>query len=259
MAKETTKGLVNSLFEKVEGIILKTQDYGETHKIVTLFTKELGKVGAIARGAKKPKSRMAAITQPFIYGSFLLQTGSGLGTIQQGEVQYSLRKIREDIIKTAYATYIAELTDKLLDPNQPDPYLFQQLFQTLQWMCDGKDPDVLTIIYELKMYKKAGFSPVVKHCVSCGNKDSDYSFSVNEGGLLCRKCKWKDETAVVLPIPIVKLLYVFSEINIERIGDISIKKENKQLLQALMENYYDQYGGYFLKSKKFLKQIDKFI
>ncbi|MCT2537593.1 DNA repair protein RecO [Aquibacillus koreensis] len=244
------------MFDKVEGIILRTQNYGETHKIVTIFTGQTGKIGAIARGAKKPKSRMAAITQPFIHGSFLIQSGRGLATIQQGEVISSLRSIREDIIKTAYATYIAELTDKLLDEKVVDVLLYKQLLKTLQWIADDKDPEILTIIYELKMYKRAGFAPVVTRCVHCGQQEQSYSFSVAEGGFLCSRCQWKDPNATNLPNNLSKLLYIFSEIDIERIGNISIKPENKKLLQQLMELYYERYGGYYLKSKKFLKQLD---
>ncbi|GAE91164.1 DNA recombination and repair protein RecO [Gracilibacillus boraciitolerans JCM 21714] len=87
------------MFEKVEGFILRSQDYGETHKIVTMLTPTMGKIGAIARGAKKTKSRMAAITQPFIHGSFLIQPGNSLATIQQGEVLTSFRKIERIFLK----------------------------------------------------------------------------------------------------------------------------------------------------------------
>ena len=79
------------MLQKCEGIVLRTTDYGETNKIVTLYTREWGKIGVMARGAKKPKSRLSAITQPFTYGYFLLQKGSGLGNLQQGEIIAPLR------------------------------------------------------------------------------------------------------------------------------------------------------------------------
>ncbi len=65
------------MLQKCEGIVLRTTDYGETNKIVTLYTREWGKIGVMARGAKKPKSRLSAITQPFTYGYFLMQKGNG--------------------------------------------------------------------------------------------------------------------------------------------------------------------------------------
>src|SRR5699024_5062164 len=112
--------------KKINGVIIKTQDYSETHKIITIFSNKIGKFTAIARGAKKPKSRMAALTQPFIYCEFLVYISKGLSTLQQGNSLNSFRSIREDIFKSAYAAYIAELTDKLMDSHSPDSYLYEQ-------------------------------------------------------------------------------------------------------------------------------------
>ncbi|MDC3413357.1 DNA repair protein RecO [Aquibacillus sp. 3ASR75-11] len=244
------------MFEKMEAIVLRTQDYGETHKIVTLLTKERGKLGAIARGAKKPKSRMAAITQPFIHGEFLVQVGSGLGTIQQGDLVNSFRAIREDIVKTAFASYLAEMTDKLTDQHERDPYYFQQLVYTYDWIAKGKDPEILTIIYELKMFKKAGIAPILHACASCGTTSAPFSFSISEGGFLCSRCLHVDQYAAPLQNHLVKLLRIFAKVDMEQIGEITVKKENKLKLQKIMDDYYDKYGGSYLRSKKFLKQLD---
>ncbi|MBH0229908.1 DNA repair protein RecO [Halobacillus yeomjeoni] len=246
------------MLEKIEGIVIRTRDYGETHKIVTLLTREKGKIGIMARGAKKPKSRMASITQPFIHGMFLIQIGSGLGSLSQGEMMSSLRSIREDIVKTAYASYLAELTDKLIDEKQPDPFIFEQFLQTLVWMNEDKDPVILSLMYELKLFKKAGFAPVVDQCVNCGNVEGPFSFSIVEGGLLCFRCKHKDPEAFGLSEPLPKLLRLFLHMDARRLGQISMKDTNKKLLRKIMDEYYDRYGGYFLKSKKFLNQLDLF-
>lgn len=244
------------MFEKIEGTIIRTQDYGETHKIVTLFSKEKGKIACIARGAKKPKSRMAAVTQPFIHGSFLIQLGSNLGTMQQGEVLLSFRKIREDIVKTAFASYLAELTDKLLDKQRVEMYIYQQFIFSLQALELDKDPDIIMLMYELKIYHKAGFAPVLNHCVNCGRKQTSYAFSVKEGGFLCNDCQSMDPHVRVLSETLTKLLQLFAHVDIQQIGNISVKPENKALLKQLIEAYYDQHGSYYLKSKKFLNQLD---
>lgn len=246
------------MFEKLEGTILRTQDYGETHKIVTLFTREKGKIACIARGAKKPKSRMASITQPFIHGMFLVQGGKGLGTMQQGEVILSFRKIREDIVKTAYASYLAELTEKTLDQQKIESYIYQQFFFSLQAIEADKDPDIIMIMYELKIFRKAGFAPVLHQCVRCARTENTYAFSIQEGGFLCSRCKLVDERSVQLSEKLTKLLQIFSQVDLQQIGAISVKKENKELLKQLIEAYYEHYGSFYLKSKKFLKQINVF-
>ncbi|MBM7554734.1 DNA repair protein RecO [Thalassobacillus pellis] len=246
------------MFEKIEGIVLRTRDYGETHKIISLFTREKGKIGVIARGAKKPKSRMASITQPFIHGQFLIQSGKNLGTLSQGEMLTSLRGVREDIIKTAYASYLAELTDKLLDEKITDIFLYEQFLQSLNLIADGEDAEVLTMMYELKLYKKAGYSPHFNGCVNCGTGEGPFSFSIQEGGFLCPRCKHLDPEAYGLTDNIARLLKLFLFVDVSRLGNISVKEENKKKLRMLIDAYYDYYGGAFIKSKKFLKQLDMF-
>ncbi|WP_156290702.1 DNA repair protein RecO [Oceanobacillus salinisoli] len=245
------------MLEKIDGIIMKTKDYGETHKIVTIFSKKLGKFTALARGAKKPKSRMAAVTQPFIFAQFFVYVNKGLGTIQQGEIIDSNRTIREDIVKTAYAAYIMELTDKLIEDDRIGaPYLFEQLQETMKYITENEESDIPIMMYEVKLYKKGGFAPTVDRCANCGSKEAPFSFSVAEGGLLCLQCIHMDSEAIRLSNTLVKLLYILSEVSLERVNTISVKKENKDVLRQLLDTYYERYGGYYIKSRKFLGQLD---
>jgi len=245
------------VLEKFSGVIIKTQDYSETHKIVTIFSKKIGKFSAIAKGAKKPRSRMAAVTQPFVYGEFLVYVSKRLSTLQQGEIIHSFRSIREDIIKTAYAAYLAELTDKLVDSHSPVYFLYEQFYQTLCWIAENEDVDIPVMMYELKLYKYGGFAPVLEHCVNCKGNKLPFHFSVQEGGFLCQQCSAIDPNAVRLSDTVAKLLYIFLNVGINQVGKISVKSKNKQLIRQLLDTYYEHYGGYFLKSRKFLNQLDK--
>ncbi|MBB6454307.1 DNA repair protein RecO (recombination protein O) [Salirhabdus euzebyi] len=244
--------------EKVEGIILKTRDYGETHKIISLFTKEKGKIGVIARGAKKPRSRMAALTQPFVYGTFLIQPSKNLGTLYQGEVIDSMRKIKEDIVKTAYAAYLAELTDKVLENHVPDSFLWEQFLHTLERMETEEHPEIISMIYELKIFQKGGFAPELRHCVSCGREDNITHFSVVEGGFLCASCHQLDSSATFLNERLFNILRTIRFSKVENIGKVSMKEDNKIKLRILLNDYYDRYGGFYLKSRKFLQHLDMF-
>ncbi|WP_156856812.1 DNA repair protein RecO [Oceanobacillus sp. AG] len=246
------------MLEKIEGIILKTIDYGETNKIITIFSKNIGKFTAMARGAKKPRSRMAAVTQPFIAGQFFVYINPGLSTIRQGEILESFRPLREDIEKTAYTAYLIELSEKLLDDKTPEPYLYDQLYRTMEWIAEHDEYDIPILMYELKIFQKGGFAPTLSHCSNCGNKEGPYAFSIGEGGLLCRRCLSLDDQAVQLTEIQVKLLQMFQAVGIEQVGEISVKLENRQLFRRLLDAYYDRFGGYFLKSRRFLNQLDQF-
>lgn len=244
------------MLKRLEGIVIRTQDYGETHKIVTVFTKEYGKVAAISRGANKPKSRLRAISQPFVLGDFLIYVTKGLSTIQQGQIIHSFRHIREDIVKTAYAAFIIELTDKILADKESEPFLYHELFYTLQWIDEHDSYMIPLFMYELKLLKRAGIAPVVSHCTNCQSKQYPFVFSIREGGLLCDRCRHLDDHAFVLEANVARLLPILLHVSLERVGNISVKPKNIQLLRTIFDHYYDSYGGYTLKSRKFLQQLN---
>ncbi|MFK9091422.1 DNA repair protein RecO [Bacillus salipaludis] len=246
------------MLQKCEGIVIRTTDYGETNKIVTLFTREWGKVGVMARGAKKPNSRLSSITQLFTHGYYLVQRGTGLGSLQQGEIATSLRSIGEDIFLTAYASYIVELTDKCTEEKKPNPYHFELLYQTLNYMNEGYDPDILMNIYEMKMLNVMGLYPILNQCSVCGLTDGHFSFSIREGGFICHRCLPKDPYHFKLSPASVKLLRLFYYFDLSRLGNITVKNETKEELKKIITAYYEEYSGLHLKTKKFLNSMDQF-
>ncbi|MBP2241662.1 DNA repair protein RecO (recombination protein O) [Cytobacillus eiseniae] len=246
------------MLEKCEGIVIRTTNYGETNKIVTLYTREWGKIGVMARGAKKPKSRLAAVTQLFTYGYFLVQKTSGLGSLQQGEMISSMRRIKEDIFLTAYASYIIDLTDKSTDERKPNPYLFELVHQILNYINEGYDAEILVNIFEMKMLNILGLYPVLNQCAICGNTDGQFSFSIREGGLLCHRCLEKDPYHFKISAAAVKLMRIFYYLDLSRLGNISVKPETKAELKKIIDAYYDEYSGLHLKTKRFLEQMAKY-
>ncbi|WP_251555026.1 DNA repair protein RecO [Neobacillus muris] len=246
------------MLQKCEGIVIRTTDYGETNKIVTIYTREWGKIGVMARGAKKPNSRLSSISQLFTYGYFLVQRGTGLGSMQQGEIITSMRSITEDLFLTAYASYIVELTDKCTEEKKPNPFHFELLYQTLNYMNEGFDPDVLMNIYEMKMLNVLGLYPTLNQCSVCGNTDGHFSFSIREGGFICHRCIGKDPYHFKITPATVKLLRLFYYMDLSRLGNISVKDQTKAELKQVISAYYDEYSGLHLKTKKFLDSMDKF-
>ncbi|HJV31351.1 MAG TPA: DNA repair protein RecO [Bacillales bacterium] len=246
------------MLQKCEGIVIRSTDYGETNKVVTLYTREWGKIGVMARGAKKTNSRLSAVTQLFTYGYFLVQRGSGLGSLQQGEMISSMRTIREDIFLTAYSSYIVELTDKGTDEKKPNPFLFELLYQTLNYLNEGFDQDVLMNIYEMKMLNVMGLYPILNQCSVCSSTDGHFSFSIREGGFICHRCLEKDPYHFKISQATVKLLRLFYYIDLSRLGNISVKPETKTEIKKIISAYYDEYSGLHLKTKKFLNSMDQF-
>ncbi|GGH84998.1 DNA repair protein RecO (recombination protein O) [Pullulanibacillus pueri] len=244
------------MLNKSEGIVIHTTDYGETNRIVTLYTKEYGKIGVMARGAKKPRSKLSAGTQFLTYGHYLFNKGRGLGTLHQADPLDAFRYIKADIVPMAYASYIVDVIHKLSEKDTNNPFLYDWVFQILKAMDGGQDPQVLTFIYEIKLLPLLGIEAEVDCCVHCGRPDSLSGFSVEQGGVLCQNCIINDPRAIPLTSIAVKLLRMFKHIDFHRIGKIELKKETRAQIKSVINAYYDAYSGLNLKTKRFIEQIE---
>lgn len=245
------------MLQKCEGIVIRTNNYGESNKIVTIYSRENGKLGVMARGAKKTNSRLSSVSQLFTYGYFLFQKSSGLGTLQQAETITSMRHIREDLFKTAYATYVVELIDKGTEERKPNPFLFEMLFQTLTYINEEYDPDIVTHIFEMKMLPVLGLYPSLDKCAVCGETEGEFSFSFKENGIICHRCLGNDPYHYKVSPQTIKLLRLFYHFDMNRLGKISLKDSTKEELKKIIRTYYDENSGLFLKSRKFLDQMDR--
>ncbi|MFF2090312.1 DNA repair protein RecO [Paenibacillus sp. NPDC058174] len=243
---------------RVEGIVIRSMDYGEGNKIVTLLTKTNGKAGVLIRGAKKVKSRHASLAQPFTYGEFVFFRKSGLGTLNHGEIIESHHRLREQLDLAAYASYAAELTDKALQEDESGSFLFEQFHAGLTGLEEGKDPQIISHLYEMRILEASGYAPELDFCVNCGNEQGPMRLSPYAGGALCPRCTGQDPHALKVGEGAYKLLRLFRRMDLRRLGAIQVKPETKQELKKAMRALMDAHLGIPLKSRSFLDQLDKY-
>ncbi|MGD7044009.1 DNA repair protein RecO [Jeotgalibacillus proteolyticus] len=245
------------MLQKCEGIVVRTSDYGESDKIVTIYSREFGKFAVMARGAKKANSRLSSISQLFTYAYFLFRKGNGMGSLQQGDLVASQRGIKEDLFKSAYAAYMVELLDKAVEDRKTNPYLFELLAQSLSYLNEGYDEEVICLIFEMKLLPVFGVQPVLDRCAHCGETEGHFSFSIRENGLLCHRCWSNDSYALKITPQTVRLLKLFYFLDLNRLGSVSLQEQTKKELRLVIRTYYDEYVGVFIKSKSFLEQLDR--
>ncbi len=245
------------VLHKWEGIVLKSRSYGESNKIVTLLTREAGKVAVMARGAKKPTSRLAGITQTFMHGMFVCQRTSGMGTLQQGEHINSMRHVQTDIIATAYASYIVELIDRLVEEGKSEPYAFEVLLQALTAIEEGYDPEAITLFVDWKMLPYTGVQPILHACASCGAVDGEFSFSFSQGGFLCHRCFHLDPYIIRLSPKQLKLIRMFYMVSIDQVGKLDLKRDTKRFIKNIVTTIYEEQTGMRLKSRSFIDQLER--
>lgn len=242
---------------RVEGIVIRSTDYGEGNKIVTLLTPTHGKQGVVVRGARKPKSRYGALAQLFTYGEYLYFKSGSLGTLNSGEVIEPFRELREGLEGPAYASYAAELTDRAVGNEDAGAFLFGQLKACLTALAEGKDPAVVIRVYEMIIVGAAGYLPVLDECVNCGRTEGPFRFSPSAGGALCPLCRHRDPDALELDEGVWKLLRLFVGLDLGRLGNIALKDSSKRQLQLAMRRWMDHHLGLNLKSRNFLDQWER--
>ncbi|WP_153733208.1 DNA repair protein RecO [Sporosarcina obsidiansis] len=245
------------MLNKIEGFIIKSIPYGETNKIVTIYTREAGKLTAMARGAKKPASRLAAITQTFTHGYFLIRASRGMGTLEQGELISSVRHIRSDLETTAYAGLVVELIDRLTETEQPNAGIFQLLQEAFHAMEEGYDPEAISLFVQWKMLPVAGIHPILHECANCGATEGEFAFSFQQIGFLCHRCFSVDPYIIRLSPTQIKLIRTFFSVPLDQIGTLTLKKTTKTFMEKLISTIYHEQIGIYLKSRKFIEQLER--
>ncbi len=202
--------MARSVSYSTRAIVLRTRLLGEKDRIMTLLSPEEGRFSAVAKGARSPKSKLAAVSQPFMEARFLLSRGRNLDIATQAEIERAPTHITGDLARTAWATYLCELCDAVPE-RQPDEELFDLLSTALTHLdhapatnapatnapatnapatnapatnavgVDGidalaqvqSDRDTVENVgfwFEARFLAALGYAPTVGRCVSCGEK-----------------------------------------------------------------------------------------
>jgi DNA repair protein RecO (recombination protein O) len=193
---------------RTEGVVLKRTDFGEADRLLTLFSPELGKVKAVAKGARKPQSRKTGHVELFMRSKFLIAEGRDLGIVTQAETIDTYAPLREDLVRATYAGYFVELLDRFTVEEDPHRDMYDLLVRSLGCLADGGDPLLAARYFELRLLSLAGFQPRLFNCVSCGEaiREEDQFFSAELGGLLCPNDRPADMRSLPVSAAAVKVM-----------------------------------------------------
>lgn len=238
--------------EKVTGIVLSDTNYSESSKILNVLTKEHGKIGIISKGCRNLKSSLRSVSSKLIYGYFnIYYKQEGLSVLISVDIINDFSNIKQDLFKIGYATFLSDLTNQVLKETSSNE-IFDLFINGLIKINDDFDPMIITNIIELKYLNYLGVMPILDCCSVCGSNKKIVTISSFAGGYLCVNC-YKNE--YIVDEKTIKLLRMFSYVDISKIKELNILPKNKNEINKFLENYYDRYTGIYLKSKDFLTQL----
>lgn len=174
-------------FLKTRGIVIKEVGVGEADKIITIFSRNRGRISALAKGGKRPRSKLSAGSQLMCYGEYVLFSGKDMYQVNSCEVLEPFYDIRNDMVRLTYAAHFLDIVMEIIQENQPSPKLLQLLLNSLFMLTkEEKSPELVSRIFELRALSTAGYAPHIRNCIICGREQEKfYSFSYSKSGFLC--------------------------------------------------------------------------
>lgn len=182
--------------QSTTAILLRRIDFGDYDLIVTLFSPQLGKTSAIAKSAKKSTRRFPGVLEPFSRLNVVLSRGRGKGmaVLQEASLEEPFFRIREDIVKTAYASYWSELIVLWMAEDEPQEALYRLIAHVLTELNRGERPvELLSILFQMRFLTLAGFRPNFDHCHACKTdldriRQASVVSDPSKGGIVCPTC-----------------------------------------------------------------------
>ncbi len=191
--------------EKATAIVLRTVEFSESSLVVTLFTREFGKLGALAKGGRRLKGPFESALDVLAVCRivFLRRSSEALDLLTEAKLLRRFRPPGGDLFALYAGYYVAELLRELTDEDDPHPELFDLADQTLEALARACPVRGLLVRFELGALRLLGHMPSLDRCVECGRampENDSVAFGLRDGGVLCPRCRpGKRQVAVINP------------------------------------------------------------
>ena len=264
--------------EKSLAIVLRLVEFSETSLVVTLFTRDFGKITALAKGARRPKGPFEAALDllALVRVVFLHKSSDALDLLTEAKLERRFRAAARDLARLYAGYYVAELLAELTDEDDPHPELFDEANRTLE-LLDRDGPVAAALLsLELSALRLLGHLPSLAECVGCGTPvatEGRIAFGLIAGGVLCAKCRSGQRSVVSVSAAALKALRQLSEprgwsprteapergeqrseVGGQRSDEFDLKVLGE--IRGLMNNYLAHHLGHKLRMHAYLGRIE---
>lgn len=243
---------------RVEAIVLHHSDWGEADRLVVLYTRERGKLRAIAKGVRRIKSRKAGHLEPFNRVTLQLARGRDLPIVTQAETLDPYFPLRSDLVRLAHAAWAVELLDRFTYEGETEnPSIFLLLADTLKRIGAEPDPWLALRYYEVHLLGLLGFRPRLFECVQCGQpiQPVNQYFSPSLGGVLCPSCGAGRKDVWAVSMDALRYLRHFQRSEYAEARRAAPSPATRQEVEHLLQEYTTYLLERSLNSPTFLRQV----
>ncbi len=242
---------------QTEAIIIKRIKLGEADRILTIYTPGLGKVKAVAKGTRRPQSKLGGHVELLTHSRLMLARGRNLDIITQAQTINNFLPIKDDLERLSRGLYVAELVDSFTGERIEDRRLFELVLETLHQLSRANDCEPILRYFEVHLLDHLGYRPQLQRCTECNSslQPETNFFSSSQGGVLCHDCGYHEPVARPISLNALKVLRLWQ--NSDYIGAmrVRINAELATELDQLMREYIKYLLERQLKSTAWLDKL----
>jgi DNA repair protein RecO (recombination protein O) len=241
-----------------EAVVLRKVDYGEADRILTLFTRERGKLPAIAKAVRRAKSRMSGQLDVFSHGQMQLAEGRRMDVVTQFQRITRSDGLAADLPRGAAAAVVVEVADKVLEERHPQPELFEVVIGALDHLSDPSVSARLELCdFLMRVLGELGYTPALIDCARCGKPigESGLGFSPIAGGVICAACNASELPSPSISARSVKVLRVCAAGDRDLFFRLRLDEDDLAALEGALEAQLEHHLDRQLKSIDFARRV----
>ena len=241
-----------------EAIVLSRFDLGEADRVLTLITPGIGKLKAIAKGIRRPTSRVGGSLEPFAELTVALARGRTFDVVTQVVVGHAWLNLRDSLESTATAWYLAELADRSLEERHAAEPLYALLRRAYELLDAGMAPGRVARWYEMHLLDELGQRPEVDRCVECDRvleSNERFRWVPPLGGVLCERCPGPQHGRADLSLDALKLLKAYQRLDIEAISELRLAAAVERETEAALRDFVRRALERDARSLAFLDEV----
>ncbi len=245
-----------------EGLVLKRKDFGEADRLVTIFTKNQGKITTIAKGVRKITSRRAPSLELLNQIKFFASGRGKLPVLTEAEVIESFPEIKSDLEKLGLAYLTLELVDQFLAEGQENQKTYELLIETLQEIDQADNLDRAKLVascFQIKLLREVGYLPELYQCVRCGERLSENNnyLAPNLGGLVDKNCSQVSVINRPIERDVIKVIRFLNREELENVNKLNLLRLDIRAITQILNYYTVFYLEKDLGAEKFATAVEK--
>lgn len=243
----------------VEAVVLRTDDFGDANRVVTLFTREFGKIEANAYGCRRSRSPLSGALQMFNHITAQLTRGAKVDTIRDADIKNFYDALTADLERLAYASLLFEIVNRMTLPRQSELETFDLLKNSLPALS-RRNPRIAALIGACQFMETSGVQLNFFQCVHCGSDiDGDAAISLLDGGAVCMNCVDAAQDCQPYPDGLRKTFETM--LSFDWRDETKLKFNSRQINSAekFFLDYVQSILGNGLKSVQFIREVRSLI